>query len=205
VNDEARTESTAAAASAGAAESLLTEVKVLALRLRQRSSAAAEAGGVPAGGLQVLHLLEQHGPQSVPALASRRSTSRQNIQILVNRLVKEGCVERADNPAHKRSALVQLSGRGRELLAAATLDEQALARALVAQVPEDELRTGLGLLEKVRNVLRQDGRRMAGGARGQGSVRRAAAAQKKEATPPPDAQATEPAQSSPEELPYNLL
>lgn len=203
MNGDARTESTAD--TAGAAESLLTEVKVLARRLRQRASAAAEAGGVPAGGLQVLHLLEQHGPQSVPALAGRRSTSRQNVQILVNRLVKEGCVERADNPAHKRSALVQLSARGRELLAAATLDEQALARALVAQVPEAELRTGLELLQKVRNVLRQDGTGMAGEARGQRSVRHTAAAQKKEAAPPPDAQTAEPAQSSPEELPYNLL
>lgn len=203
MNGDARTEATAD--TAGAAESLLTEVKVLARRLRQRASAAAEAGGVPAGGLQVLHLLEQHGPQSVPALAGRRSTSRQNVQILVNRLVKEGCVERADNPAHKRSVLVQLSARGRELLAAATLDEQALARALVAQVPEAELRTGLELLQKVRNVLRQDRTGMAGEARGQRSVRHAAAAPKKEAAPPPDAQATEPAQSSPEELPYNLL
>lgn len=65
---------------------------------------------------QVLQALALRGPQAVPALAKNRTTSRQNIQIVVNKLSKMGLVESVSNPAHRRSKLIQLTPAGRQLL-----------------------------------------------------------------------------------------
>lgn len=56
--------------------------------------------------------LAKTGPQTVPQIARSRPVSRQHIQVLVNGLLKDGLVELAPNPAHKRSKLVQLTATG---------------------------------------------------------------------------------------------
>ena len=53
----------------------------------------------------------------MPQIAQKRFTSRQNIQILVDRLEKQAHVEILGNPAHKRSVLVRLTELGRAWLA----------------------------------------------------------------------------------------
>lgn len=131
---------------------LLLEVKALAMRLRQLSSPGPEANGIPSTGRQILRLLAQHGPQSVPQMARRRCTSRQNIQVLVNRLVREGCVELAGNPAHKRSSLFLLTERGRDVLAASTVQEDGLL-TLAAYFSIQELQSASRLLQQLRQRL----------------------------------------------------
>jgi len=89
---------------------LLSEILALAIRLRRGFPQDAEQ--LPAGGQEVLEILEAHGDQTVPQIARLRGTSRQNIQILVNKLQQDGCVELANNPAHKRSNLVRATNKG---------------------------------------------------------------------------------------------
>ena len=68
-------------------------------------------------GLRCISLeLDRHGSQTVPQIARSRAVTRQHIQPLVNHLAKDGYVEFVENPAHKRSALVQLTTRGKELV-----------------------------------------------------------------------------------------
>src|SRR5436190_22545756 len=81
-------------------ESLLAEVAALALRLQQATRFADPKGQLLAGAANVLQLLAQSGPQTVPQIAMARGTSRQNIQIVVNRLVTVGYLEAVQNPAH---------------------------------------------------------------------------------------------------------
>src|SRR5215471_1342535 len=85
-------------------EALLVEVNGLANRLKADSRAA-----LPSASRAALQLLQRHGPQTVPQIARARFSSRQNIQILINRLQQEGLVEIISNPQHKRSALVRLT------------------------------------------------------------------------------------------------
>jgi DNA-binding MarR family transcriptional regulator len=65
---------------------------------------------------QVLQALALQGPQTVPVLAKNRTTSRQNIQIVVNKLSQLKLVETVPNPAHRRSKLIQLTPAGRQFL-----------------------------------------------------------------------------------------
>lgn len=53
-------------------------------------------------------------PQPVAWLARDMGANRQNVQRIVNDLVKEGLVELALNPYHKRASLVVLTDKGRE-------------------------------------------------------------------------------------------
>ena len=93
-------------------DQLLTEVGALAIRLKQDARWLQTAGDLPAAGHNVLRILRRFGALTVPQMARLDCTSRQNIQMIVNRLVREGCVESAPNPAHKRSGLLRLTDRG---------------------------------------------------------------------------------------------
>ncbi len=56
-------------------------------------------------------------PRTVSQYARRLGTQRQNMQYTINGLVKRGLVELTDNPDHRRSPLIRLSGDGKKLLA----------------------------------------------------------------------------------------
>jgi MarR family len=53
--------------------------------------------------------------RTVAQIARHFELSRQGVLWVVSALVKEGLVELIDNPDHKRSKLVQFTGRGREI------------------------------------------------------------------------------------------
>src|SRR6184192_1276169 len=89
-------------------EALFEEVRLLAKRLRLPGNSTEPGDAVGAGEISVLRALSEQGTQTVPQIARLRGTSRQNIQILVNRLASQGLVEFSSNPAHKRSELVNL-------------------------------------------------------------------------------------------------
>jgi len=60
-------------------------------------------------------------PQPVAWLARDTGANRQNVQRVVNDLVREGFVAMAPNPHHRRASLVVLTDKGREAF------EQAMA------------------------------------------------------------------------------
>lgn len=57
-------------------------------------------------------------PLTVAAIARRLGLSRQSVQQTVNRLREQGIVAFVDNPDHRTSPLVRLTGRGQEIMAA---------------------------------------------------------------------------------------
>jgi DNA-binding MarR family transcriptional regulator len=64
----------------------------------------------------VLELLLLGGSATVPDMARVQGVSRQHVQQQVDALLERGLLERKDNPAHKRSALIALSDKGRALI-----------------------------------------------------------------------------------------
>src|ERR1043166_1033874 len=80
-------------------KALLAEVNVLAVRLKQLERQSTDEESTPVGGHGVLEVLDTLGSLTVPQIARLRSSSRQNIQILANRLEREGCIQFVPNPA----------------------------------------------------------------------------------------------------------
>ena len=83
-------------------------------------------------------------------MARARPVSRQYIQTLVNGLAAEGLVEFQDNPAHKRSSLVQLTSKGQDLLDQMNRRSTKLLGKLPITATEKDLQTAAAVLRAVR-------------------------------------------------------
>jgi len=134
-------------------DKLLSEVNALALRLKQTARRAYPDDDLSAAGLKFLEILQRCGDLTVPQMARLDSTSRQNIQIVVNRLKQEGCLVRVPNPAHKRSELVRLTERGVATLQSACKDAEAYKEKLLPRLSEADLARASDLLRSIREQL----------------------------------------------------
>lgn len=90
---------------------------------------------------------------TVPEIGRQRSTSRQNIQILVDKLAESGHVELVPNPAHKRSALVRLTARGKDWLQSTEPEYLGFLSTIEAELTPEEIESGLSVLRKILNRL----------------------------------------------------
>lgn len=134
-------------------EVLFEEAAALAGRLRKNARQIHRPENLSAAGRGVLRVLHLLGPQTVPQLARQRSTSRQNVQVLVNRLESAGYTKFLDNPAHKRSELVQLTSSGSDLLASTNRREARMLAGLLPHLTEREILSAAGLLRRLRQLL----------------------------------------------------
>ncbi len=132
-------------------KALLSEITALAIRLRQ--GVAHGQDGLPPGEQQVLEILVLHGNQTVPQIARLRATSRQNIQILVNRLQADECVDLVSNPSHKKSFLVRATEKGRELLLAAKRANDNSLTMLSSLVPVADVLSTTATLRRIRRTF----------------------------------------------------
>lgn len=134
-------------------EALLNQVIALALRLRQAAGDSQIPEGLPVGGKLVMEVLARHGTKTVPQIARTRLTSRQNIQVLVNRLVTEGHVNLLPNPAHKRSPFVQLTEQGRVAVERLLETEAGFEQKLRTELSKGDVLTATEVLGRIRELL----------------------------------------------------
>jgi DNA-binding MarR family transcriptional regulator len=135
-------------------EELIQQISVLAIRLKQRAKGVhGEDIELPAAEHAVLQILQRAGALTVPQIARERSTSRQNIQVLVDRLEGEGHVELVGNPAHKRSALVRLTSEGQTLLIAGDRIQRKVFSEIESSLSEAEINAAVSVLRKVQHLL----------------------------------------------------
>jgi DNA-binding MarR family transcriptional regulator len=101
----------------------------------------------------ILRDLYRLGPRTVPQLARGRPVSRQNVLMLVNRLISDGLAESIRNPEHKRSYLVRLTSRGKALLEEMWSTETALLNSLNLDLPSEDLQAATNVLRQLREAL----------------------------------------------------
>lgn len=130
-------------------EALLVEVNGLANRLKSNNVREA----IPSASRAVLQILQRCGPQTVPQIARARFSSRQNIQIVVNRLQKERLVEVFENPEHKRSVLIRLTEHGQIAISEASRADAELNTRMLPSFSQAELSSAAEVLNKLRKML----------------------------------------------------
>jgi DNA-binding MarR family transcriptional regulator len=112
---------------------LVADVFEAAGVLRRYGERTAATAGQTQARWQLLSVVSD-GDWTVPAAADRLGTSRQAVQRIANELADEGLVAFEDNPRHRRSPFLRLSGDGRYALAAisakARTENQAVLTAL---------------------------------------------------------------------------
>jgi len=134
-------------------EVLFEECVDLSNYLKRKARQTHRGERLSASGRILLQSLQLSGPQTVPALAHIRSTSRQNIQVLVDRLAAAGYVEFATNPGHRRSDFVQLTAAGEAMLVSANEREAGVLAALMPHTTEAEVSNAAELLRKLRHLM----------------------------------------------------
>ncbi|GJL95891.1 MAG: hypothetical protein DHS20C05_22960 [Hyphococcus sp.] len=95
--------------------SLIHEIRRSFQELGQYSNALHKDLDVNASMRAILEFLAEHGPQTTPEIAKAKSVTRQHIQTIVDQLLDGGFAEQRENPAHKRSHLIALTGKGRHI------------------------------------------------------------------------------------------
>jgi DNA-binding MarR family transcriptional regulator len=140
-----------------ALEALLVEAHGLVNRSRGSALWDAEPGELPSTAQSVLAGLNRYGPQTVPQIARSRLTSRQTVQVTVNRLLADRYVGMAENPAHRRSGLVCITAEGKAVVEIALKREGRLYELLPAGISEKEVHAATAVLRRIRQRLAQAG------------------------------------------------
>lgn len=122
-------------------------------RLRVVTEEIHHQGEMTSGKRGVLASLDRLGPQTVPQMARSRPVSRQYIQMLVNELLNNGYVEPLENPAHKRSRLVRITPKGKELFDSMMLKEAILLSKLKLDISQEKLLTAVEVLKSLRKLF----------------------------------------------------
>ena len=102
-----------------------------------------------------LSSLDRHGAQRITAMAAAEGVSQPSMTQLMQRLEQRGLVARLSDPSDGRVALVSLTDEGRAVLAARRARNAGRIEALLADLPDDEIRSLASALATVLPAIRQ--------------------------------------------------
>lgn len=134
---------------------LIGDVRHLFHLLRMTADELHRSLGVTAALRAVLESLSRGGPQTVPAMARARPVSRQHIQVIVDRLLAQGLVELRDNPAHRKSSLVALTTKGRQMMKTITAREGMVLPGIAARFSAEQFGAARETLRLLQAVLKE--------------------------------------------------
>jgi len=132
---------------------LINETALLFHRLKIVADEVHHQGEMSGGLRSILRNLDKLGEQTVPQIARDRSVSRQNVQMLVNQLAEDGYVEFVQNPAHKRSAYVRLTARGKKAVETMNRREEKLLSKNGVGVTDAKMLEASVTLREVRSFF----------------------------------------------------
>jgi len=132
---------------------LIWQTRRLFQRLRITSDELLLGSGVNSSQRAVLEFLYLKQPQTVPKIAHEKSVSRQHIQVIVNDLLTLELIESVENPAHKRSALIQLTSKGKALFESIQEKEASLLKTMAQKFSQKDLTTTLNTLKSFDDYL----------------------------------------------------
>lgn len=109
------------------------------------------------GQLKSLFFIESEGGTNVKKLATALGVTPPDVTRIVDRLVKQGLVNRRENPKDRRMLLLQATEKGRTLLARLIENKTTHLSHILAHLSTEELTTlaqGLTALVKAAEVQR---------------------------------------------------
>jgi DNA-binding MarR family transcriptional regulator len=111
--------------------------------------------GLTSSRWQVLGAIEEQ-PLPVAQIARNMGLARQNVQRLADALQKEGIIHYAPNPDHQRAKLAGLTPKGRRAMQDLGELQALWANKVASAVSAAEIRSVLGIVNKLRSRLDSD-------------------------------------------------
>lgn len=134
---------------------LLSHVRPIVLG----SARVVESGlgdlGWTVGSRAVVEVLVTEGAMTVPHVARLLDLARQNVQRHVDDLVRLGHVRTRDNPAHRRSVLVETTPRGATAFRRLRTSELAAMDSLAPEHGVEEIRRASEVLAALERDIRE--------------------------------------------------
>ncbi len=142
--------------SSGASDSyqIVWLVRRLFRTLGQKSNESLQKFGISAADRAVLEFLYPDEKLSVPDIAARYQVSRQHVQVTVNALLDSKLLMAKDNPRHKRSQLIALTAKGRNLFARIKEQDHEIVEKLFSTTSAKARQTTQKTLETLLAQLR---------------------------------------------------
>jgi DNA-binding MarR family transcriptional regulator len=153
---QAMTENKANQTTAGdAIQELMLETLSAFFLLRAAGKRIGAVTAADGGYWGMLRSLNVEGPQTVPQIARSRPVSRQHIQKLANEMIAEGVIELVDNPTHRRSKLLRLTGQGETVFQEITDRIAQEAQGFAEGMDIEEILVSVKVLRQLSVKLRQ--------------------------------------------------
>ena len=127
---------------------LVADIFEAAGALRRAGETLAAAEGQTQARWQLMSVVSEQD-LTVARAARRLGVARQGLQRIANDLVNEGLAQFRDNPDHRTSPLLALTGAGRRTLAAITARAAAAHRTVGDGIPPDDLAAVRALLQRL--------------------------------------------------------
>jgi DNA-binding MarR family transcriptional regulator len=135
---------------------LIWQIRRLFQKLTSESNEFLSVYGITASQRAVLEFLDHKDPETLANMARAHDVSRQHIQQIVNDLLEKQLVTTIENPAHKRSFLVQRTDKGDRLFADLKKTENVLFTKIVKEFNSKDIQTCLDTLKKFNELLQSD-------------------------------------------------
>ncbi|MFQ5469714.1 MAG: MarR family winged helix-turn-helix transcriptional regulator [Gammaproteobacteria bacterium] len=132
---------------------LIWATRRLFQQLRVTSDALLEGTGINASQRAVLEFLHQHQPQTVSNIAREKTVSRQHIQTVVNELLPLKLIQALENPAHKRSPLISMTEKGKNLFRQINQQEIKVLDEMANEFREKNITTSTRTLNALNDYL----------------------------------------------------
>jgi len=132
---------------------VMNQTRVLFHKFAETGERVHQSDNLAIGKRAILEDLLVNGPQTIPKMARKRPVSRQHILSLVQPLKKEGDVDFAENPEHKRSFLVVLTEQGRTKMENMLKVEDIVLEKLASSLKMKDLETTMATLSAIKEIL----------------------------------------------------
>lgn len=134
---------------------VITHIRRAFWQLTAVSDDMLENLGLTASLRAILEHLDQEGAATVPQIARDKLVKRQSIQELVDQLRAKGLVAITENPAHRRSGLVDLTPTGKTLFRKIKAREVRVLTDVASRLNARDLKSAGATLAALRDTLTQ--------------------------------------------------
>lgn len=121
--------------------------------LSQKSSENLEEFGISVADRAVMEFLNPDKRLSVPEIADQYNVSRQHVQVTVNSLLESRLAVTKENPRHKRSPLIMLNAKGRELFSEILEKDEEAVKILFSHVSKNNVQITRQTLQSLLKEL----------------------------------------------------
>ena len=121
--------------------------------LSSKSNESLERFGISVADRAVMEFLYPDKMLSVPEIAEQYKVSRQHVQATVNSLLDGELVVTKENPRHKRSPLIRLNSKGRELFGEILEKDEEIIEVLFSQLSKSNIKITQDTLQSLLKKL----------------------------------------------------